>query len=189
MVGTSAPYTIYKSNGSTWISAGGGGSTTFVGLTDSVSSNIVSVNTSVASLAAATRTASTAWVTAWTTSGATDYGEFTITAATALTSNDTSSIVGGYTRGVLIADGSHVPTFDGSTISNWVNTAGARNKVELLRVGNSKFWTVGNNVGTAIVVAYDGGTATSTDIGIALDGGTATSTDSSTAVDGGTATS
>jgi hypothetical protein len=112
--------------------------------------NTAAVAGHTATLAVIKPTSAT-WTTTWDTSASKDFGEFTITAALALVSSDTASTVGGYSTAVLIADGSHIPTFDGATISNWTNTAGARNRVELRRIGNSKFWLVGSNLGTAIV--------------------------------------
>lgn len=94
--------------------------------------------------------ASASWATVWDMTAAKDLGEFTLSGALALTSSDAGSIVGGYTTAVLIADGTHVPTFDGNTDSRWINTAGAHNAVEVRRKGNSKFWNVGANAGAAI---------------------------------------
>jgi lysophospholipase L1-like esterase len=94
---------------------------------------------------------SASWGLIWDTAGSKDMGEFTISAAVALTSTDVGSVIGGYTTATLIADGTHTPTFDGVTDSRWVNTSGARNRVRLLRVGNSKFWEIGNSSGAPIL--------------------------------------
>lgn len=107
-----------------------------------------------AALAAIAPTAiPTTFATTWDMAGTKDMGEFTITAALALVSSATASMVGGYTEATLIADGSHVPTFDGSTLSNWTNTSGARNRIELKRVGNSKYWSCGAAAGASIASA------------------------------------
>lgn len=162
--------TLYFCNGASWAALGSGGVSTLSALSDVGSYDLGSNNPSVAAIKATAsaaapasalaatnaalatvKPANTTWSTIWDTSAAKDFGEFAISAALALTSSDLASTVGGYSEAVLIADGSHIPTFDGSTLSNWQNTAGARNRVELRRVGNSKFWLVGANLGAAIV--------------------------------------
>lgn len=115
--------TIYFSTTTSWIAIGSGGMPT-----------------------------STAWSTIWDTAGSKDMGDFTITAALALTSSDAASILGGYTMATLIADGTHIPTFDGATNPNWVNTAGARNPVTLRRTGNTKSWSIPSNVVSAAAI-------------------------------------
>lgn len=87
----------------------------------------------------------------WDAMNAKDMGDYTVVGATAFTSNTSSSVVGGFTQGTVIADGTNLPTFDGSTPANYVNTAGARNRVKFERVGNSYFWSCGSTVGFAAV--------------------------------------
>jgi hypothetical protein len=82
--------------------------------------------------------------------------DFTITGALALTSSGTNAVLGGFTQATIVADGTHIPTFDGSTMSNWSNTAGARNNIKLEKVGNSKFWICSSSMGTLIQQATSG---------------------------------
>jgi hypothetical protein len=103
---------------------------------------------------------STSWATMWDTAGTKDMGEFTISAALALTSSDLASVVGGYTQAVIIADGSHTPTADGNAIPNWVNTNGTRNRVTLRRTGNSKVWEAGTTALTAVVTPVNANIST-----------------------------
>lgn len=92
----------------------------------------------------------TAWSTVWDTASAKDFGSYTIAGALAITSSDTGSVVGGYSQATLVADGANVPTFDGSSISGWINTAGARNAVTLMRLGDSVFWACAQVTGRQI---------------------------------------
>lgn len=84
--------------------------------------------------------------------GYTDYGDVSVTGALAITSNDTGALPGGCSQAVLVANGVNVPTFDGATISDYQNTNGARNLVQLFRAGNSKFWAVGSRLGAALSI-------------------------------------
>lgn len=99
--------------------------------------------------------AATAFATAWdmTSASGKDMGETTVTGALALTSVDTASVPGGFSDGVLIADGAHVPTFDGATLPAYTNTAGARNRATLKRIGKTKFWSVSSIVGAIMAIA------------------------------------
>jgi len=110
----------------------------------------------------------TAWSTTWDTAGYKDKGEYTITGALAIVSDDTGSVAGGCTQAVLIANGTNVPTFDGSALSSFVNTNGARNLAQLFRAGDSKFWAAGSVIGAAVTVA------TAPAIGVAPSVGSAT---------------
>lgn len=90
------------------------------------------------------------WKTAWDVSAQKDLGTYVVTGPLALTSDETNPAVGGYTQACIIANGTNVPTFDGATLPDWTNTAGARNFVTLFRAGNYKFWAIGSNLGVAI---------------------------------------
>jgi len=94
----------------------------------------------------------TTWSTTWDTAAYKDMGSYTVTGALAIVSSDTGSVRGGCTQAVLIADGTNVPTLDGSaaTAYGYTNTAGARNLVQLFRAGGARFWACGGNVGTDI---------------------------------------
>ena len=97
----------------------------------------------------------TTWSTTWDTAAYKDMGSYTVSGALALTSSDASSVRGGCTQAVLIADGANVPTLDGSaaTAFGYVNTSGARNLVQLFRAGGARFWACGGNVGADIAAA------------------------------------
>lgn len=94
----------------------------------------------------------TTWSTTWDTAAYKDMGSYTVAGALALTSSDTSSVRGGCTQAVLIADGTNVPTLDGAaaTAFGYVNTSGARNLVQLFRAGDAKFWACGAYVGAIL---------------------------------------
>lgn len=95
----------------------------------------------------------TGWSTVWDTAAARDYGSYTITAPLAITSSDASSVLGGYSQATLVADGVNVPTFDGATVPGWVNTAGSRNAVTLMRLGDSVYWACAQAAGRQVVIA------------------------------------
>jgi hypothetical protein len=94
----------------------------------------------------------TTWSNVWMTVNAKDYGDYSVNAPLALTSNDTGSTPGGYSQATVIADGVNVPTFDGVNLADYVNTAGARNLVQLARVGNSVYWAIGSNLGRVLAI-------------------------------------
>lgn len=94
-----------------------------------------------------------AFSTVWDTVGAKDMGDYVVTGATAITSTDIGSIVGGYTQATVVANGTNIPTFDGQTLSTYTNTNGARNRVKLERVGSTKFWSAAPIPGAIIAAA------------------------------------
>ena len=92
----------------------------------------------------------TVFATAWDMSSVKDMGGYSITGPLALTSVDTGSVQGGYTQATLIANGTNSPTFDGTAIAGFTNTTGARNWIELKRIGNSKYIRCITTLGAAI---------------------------------------
>ncbi len=97
---------------------------------------------------------SVSWSTTWDTAAYQDMGSYTVTGALALVSSDTGSVRGGCTQAVLVANGSNVPTLDGTAATSYgyVNTNGARNLVQLFRAGDAKFWSCGAYTGAALSI-------------------------------------
>lgn len=95
-----------------------------------------------------------AWSTTWDTADYKDMGSYTVAGALALVSSDTGSVRGGCTQAVLIANGSNVPTLDGTAATSfgYVNTNGSRNLVQLYRAGDAKFWSCGAYTGVALSI-------------------------------------
>jgi hypothetical protein len=87
------------------------------------------------------------WSTAWGTSGEKDKGAHPITGPLALTSDDTGTKRGGYTQATLIANGTNIPTFDGSPHPDWTNTANYANLVTLVNIGGYIYWAIGATQG------------------------------------------
>lgn len=82
---------------------------------------------------------STTFSTIWDTTSTKDLGDNTVSAPVAITTTTIGSIVGGYTQATFIADGTNIPTIDGTAVAGYTNTASVRNRVKLERVGNSTY--------------------------------------------------
>lgn len=124
----------------------------------------------------------TAWSTTWDTAGYHDMGSYTVTGALALVSSDTSSVRGGCTQAVLIANGSNVPTLDGvaATAYGYMNTNGSRNLVQLYRAGDAKFWSCGAYTGAALSIPTAPSWPSAPTIGAAVVGSAASVTGAAT---------
>lgn len=94
----------------------------------------------------------TTWSTTWDMTAYKDMGNYTITGALAIISNDAGSVAGGCTQAILIANGVNIPTIDGvsATTYGYSNVNGALNLLQLYRAGNAKLWSCGAYQGILI---------------------------------------